>query len=91
MLRTLQGWNSSTPLKGSIDLEDPPLRVVSHTLGQGRLHADGVDARAQRCPDIGGDGAAFVVIYRACIFLICASIMAGEITIGRSGDDRAWK
>ena len=48
--------------------EDPP-----------RGTADGVDARAQRLPDIGGDGAAFVVIYRACIFLICASIMAGEL------------
>lgn len=30
-----------------------------------------------------GGGATFVVIYLACIFLICAPIMAGEIAIGR--------
>ena len=30
-----------------------------------------------------GGGAAFVVIYLACIFLICVPIMAGEIAIGR--------
>ena len=30
-----------------------------------------------------GGGAMFVVIYLACIFLICAPIMAGEIAIGR--------
>ena len=30
-----------------------------------------------------GGGAAFVVIYLACIFLICAPIMAGEIALGR--------
>ena len=30
-----------------------------------------------------GGGATFVVIYLACIFLICAPIMAGEIALGR--------
>lgn len=30
-----------------------------------------------------GGGAAFVVVYLACIFLICAPIMAGEIALGR--------
>jgi NSS family neurotransmitter:Na+ symporter len=30
-----------------------------------------------------GGGAAFVVVYLACIFLVCAPIMAGEIAIGR--------
>ena len=30
-----------------------------------------------------GGGAAFVIIYLACIFLICAPIMAGEIALGR--------
>ena len=30
-----------------------------------------------------GGGATFVVIYLACIFLICAPLMAGEIALGR--------
>ena len=30
-----------------------------------------------------GGGATFVVVYLACIFLICAPIMAGEIALGR--------
>ncbi len=30
-----------------------------------------------------GGGAAFVAVYLACVFLICAPIMAGEIAIGR--------
>lgn len=30
-----------------------------------------------------GGGAAFVVVYFACIFLICVPIMAGEIALGR--------
>ena len=30
-----------------------------------------------------GGGATFVVIYLACIFLICAPIMAGEVALGR--------
>ena len=30
-----------------------------------------------------GGGAGFVVIYLACVFLICAPIMAGEIALGR--------